>query len=109
MIGLMYSAYVAASTTGPNRDHDGHMADDAVWAWVAGPVAVAVWFALLTLLVWWIASIVDRRTSTMAESPRKDPGTPEEVAAMRFARGEISAEEYRAKLAQLHERHGAGG
>ncbi|MDI2130497.1 SHOCT domain-containing protein [Yinghuangia seranimata] len=80
--------------------------DGSEWMWFLGPLAMTVWFALLALLVWWIVTLVNRRAAAATVSSRKDPGSPEEILATRFARGEIGADEFREARAQLREQRG---
>ncbi|MCF2533827.1 SHOCT domain-containing protein [Yinghuangia soli] len=109
MTGFPTTAYTAVSAVPAHRGDNGHMwGDGAGWMWVVGPIAMTVWFALLALLVWWIVTLADHRARSADDRPRKDANRPEDVVAMRFARGEISADEYHDTLAHLGRRRGTG-
>ncbi len=65
-----------------------------------GIFTVLFWIALLAIVVWAAARIFPSRTDTL---PRSAQGTDPAVEALRvrFARGEIDAEEYRRALETL--------
>jgi putative membrane protein len=76
---LSYSATLGAWHPGWHHDH---------W-WVVFPIAWLLLAALVVALLWWRG-----RDHGAGESPRR-------ILGERFARGEISADEYRDRLAQL--------
>jgi len=75
-------------------DRYGHMNWDGGWMWLA---ALAMMALLVVLVVWAV------RTATQ----RSDPHVPEptararEILAERFAKGELSTEEYREQVDEL--------
>jgi putative membrane protein len=50
-----------------------------------------VWIIIIALVVWGVITLVKRGTSTSDTSQKRDPL---EIAAERYARGEISKDEY---------------
>jgi putative membrane protein len=50
-----------------------------------------VWIIIIALVVWGVITLVKRGTSTSDTSLKRDPL---EIAAERYARGEISKDEY---------------
>ena len=70
------------------------------WAWMG--IGMIVWVVLILAVVW-IAVRVLRPDMGASGSSCRGP-TPAEELRMRFARGEISEEEYRSRLAVLNER-----
>lgn len=79
------------------------------WGYGLGVLSMVLFWGLLIVAV--VAAVrylygrgrPDRPPQGPGPAPVREPG-PEEVLAQRFARGEIDAEEYRARLAVLHER-----
>ncbi|MDI2125459.1 SHOCT domain-containing protein [Yinghuangia seranimata] len=95
----------AAGSTVAFVHRGGHMGDDdTAWMWVFGPVMMILGIALIALLVWWLTTRADRPRIPGPEAGQ-GPVTPEEVLAMRYARGELSTEEYREAVEQLRSRH----
>jgi putative membrane protein len=72
----------------------------AGWMWI-GPVISMLWFGLIAgvgILVW-------RRIGRGAlghRGPHSEIGRAREILAERFARGELTADEYWERLAALH-------
>jgi putative membrane protein len=62
--------------------------------WVWGPIALLVWLGLTALVVWLVLRFA---------RPRDRAGTAKatDLLAERYARGEISTEEYRERLGNL--------
>ncbi|WP_436791298.1 SHOCT domain-containing protein [Yinghuangia sp. YIM S10712] len=105
---MITSLAAAGSALAYRGDH----MDDNDWMWVFGPLMMAVWLALLAVLVWWLVTLANRKSGSAkdtadhtAHPAHTAPMTPEEVLAMRFARGEIGAAEYREALEHLRARH----
>lgn len=59
-----------------------------------------LWFPLFPLF--WIAIVVVAVLLYRRSRPRWQSGRAEEIIGERYARGEISAEEYRERRAELH-------
>ncbi|MGE3137924.1 MAG: SHOCT domain-containing protein [Thermoleophilia bacterium] len=79
----------------------GHNGD---WGWGGWLVMSLTMLAFLALVAWGVF-LVWRSTAHPHHSdqsrPSSDRPSPQEILAERFARGEIDAEEYRARLAAL--------
>ena len=75
------------------------------WGWGAWLVMSLGMVAFWGLVIWLFLNVVRTisRTSTGSVSPRT--GTPEEILAERFARGEIDEDDYRRRLNTLHASH----
>jgi putative membrane protein len=76
---------------------NGHM--DAGWGLVMALGMLAVWALIVVAIVWFI------RTGTGRASSTHPAGNAEQILAERLARGEIDAEDYRARLAALRAAH----
>jgi putative membrane protein len=74
--------------------HDGWGRDGGGWWWLFGPLMLAFWIGLTAAAVWFVTRTFRPRTQTAAERAA-------DVLADRYARGEISTEEYRERLDQL--------
>lgn len=81
----------------------GHMWNGWDMGW-AGGWMMLVWVLVLGLIVWGVVAL----TRSTRRDTRDTQPTPAEVLQMRFARGEISEEEYRQARAALDDRHRAG-
>lgn len=68
--------------------------DDWDHWWAVAPLMWALWLAVIATVVW----LVVRRTRT---GERSGFERAREILAERFARGELSADEYRERLDQL--------
>ena len=68
--------------------------DDGGHWWVFAPLAWAVWLAGIATVVW----LLVRRTRA---GERSGLERARDILAERYARGEISADEYRERLGQL--------
>jgi putative membrane protein len=64
------------------------------WAWLWGPIVLLLWVALVATVVWFVARSARPRQRSGVERAR-------EVLAERYARGELTTEEYRERLEQL--------
>lgn len=85
--------------------YGGHMdGDGTAWMWVVGPLMMVVLLALLAVLVWWLVGLANRRTEQTTTPVRPQTSTPEDIAAARYARGEIGTQEYRDIVANLRGR-----
>lgn len=74
--------------------------DISAWGWVAMTIGmVAFWALVITGVVLLIRGIgrIDNKHLAIAS------GTPEQILAGRFARGEIDETEYQARLAAVHQ------
>lgn len=74
---------------------DGHMGDwGGAWMWLWGLVMMAV---VVALVVWVVRSLPLGQSSQ-----GRDPlDRPREILAERYARGDLSTEEYRERLSEL--------
>lgn len=82
--------------------YGGHMdGDGTAWMWVVGPLMMVLLLALLGVLVWWLVGLANRRTEQTAAPVHPRAAAPEDIAAERYARGEIGAQEYRDIVANL--------
>jgi putative membrane protein len=66
---------------------DGHM--DGWWAW--GMLMMAAWVVLIGAGIWWVARSL----------PSGRSGHARDILDERYARGEITSEEYRERVEQL--------
>jgi putative membrane protein len=64
------------------------------WAWLWGPIVLLLWVALIATVVWFVARSARPRERSGVERAR-------EVLAERYARGELTTDEYRERLEQL--------
>jgi putative membrane protein len=64
------------------------------WAWLWGPIVLLLWVALVATVVWFVARSARPRERSGAERAK-------DVLAERYARGELTTEEYRERLEQL--------
>jgi putative membrane protein len=60
------------------------------WMWLAGLIMMLVWLAVIVLAVWLVARAVT--------TGRTGPQRAREILAERYARGEISRDEYAERL-----------
>lgn len=85
--------------------YGGHMdGDGTTWMWVVGPLMMVVLLALVGVLVWWLVGQANRRTEQTTGPVHPRTSSPEDIAAARYARGEIGAQEYRDIVANLRGR-----
>jgi putative membrane protein len=63
------------------------------WAWLWGPILL-LWVALIATVVWFVARGVRPRERAGVDRAR-------DLLAERYARGELTTEEYRERLEQL--------
>jgi putative membrane protein len=64
------------------------------WAWLWGPIVLLLWVALVATVVWFLVRSARPRDRSGVERAR-------EVLAERYARGELTTDEYRERLEQL--------
>lgn len=64
------------------------------WWWLAGPLWMLFWLAVLGAGAWLVVRTVQRRQPGPHDRAR-------DILAERYARGEVSSEEYRERLDQL--------
>src|SRR3954470_23086441 len=85
--------------------YDGRMWGNG-WGWVGwtvmGVLMVLFWVGVITAIVIAI-HYLSGSGNTAAGPPSYRPSRPEDVLAERFARGKIDQEEYRRRVALLHE------
>jgi putative membrane protein len=86
-----------------HMDGYGHMNgwEDSGWMWVWGTIMMLAFIALVGLGIWALV-----RSQSRAHAPDRDTSldwtaSARTILAERFARGEISSEEYREKLDHL--------
>jgi putative membrane protein len=64
------------------------------WGWLWAPIVLLLWAGLIATVVWFVARSARPRERSGAERAR-------DVLADRYARGELTTEEYRERLVQL--------
>ena len=64
------------------------------WGWLWGPIVLLGWVALIATVVWFVARSARPRDRYGVDRAR-------EVLAERYARGELTTDEYRERLEQL--------
>jgi putative membrane protein len=64
------------------------------WGWLWGPIALLLWAGLIATVVWFTARSARPRERSGADRAK-------EVLAERYARGELTTDEYRERLEQL--------
>jgi putative membrane protein len=89
----MQTEILAAGTT--LLDHwDHHGWGGAGWMWLWGGLMMLFWVALVAAVVWLVASRSGQRPTAPADRAR-------EILAERYARDEITSDEYRERLDTL--------
>lgn len=78
------------------------------WGFVLMTISQVLFWALIIVGVVALVRYLSRRTRDMG-SPGASRQTPEQLLAERFARGEISEEEYQRGLDLLRQRHSTPG
>lgn len=75
-----------------NGDH-GHMGWGWGWMWIWGPIMMVLfWGAIIALVVWAIRAATERGDRDVARGVGREH--PLEIARTRYARGEITREEF---------------
>ena len=64
------------------------------WGWLWGPLVLLLWVALIATVVWFLARGTRPPDRSGIDQAR-------EVLAERYARGELTTDEYRERLEQL--------
>ena len=64
------------------------------WGWLGMGAGLAVWVTFIAAIVWAVVALTSRR-----EEPRET--TPRDAVRARYARGEITREQYQAMLEDL--------
>jgi putative membrane protein len=64
------------------------------WGWLWGPIVLLGWVAVIATVVWFVVSGTRPRERSGVDRAR-------DVLAERYARGELTTEEYRERLEQL--------
>jgi putative membrane protein len=99
----MYSSQVSALPW----DGWGHMGG---WGWLWGSLMMLFWIGVIGLLIWLVVrSVAGPAPGFRAAAPPVPPAPPErsgldrarDILSERYARGEISTEEYQDRLAHL--------
>ena len=72
-----------------NGDGWGHMGS---WGWIGMLMMLLFWFGVIALIVWAVSGNTARRASTSNDGPREDRSLS--ILRERFARGELTEEEY---------------
>ena len=67
---------------------------DSGWWWVLRPLMLLIWIVVIAFVVRWVLRSRWRREPTGMERAR-------EILAERYARGEVSLEEYQERIARL--------
>ncbi|MFA1547932.1 SHOCT domain-containing protein [Actinomadura chokoriensis] len=85
----------------------GHMGDGgwSGWMWLWGSVMVLFWVALIGAVAWLVARAAAPRNTPPPDTRTDGLDHAREILAERYARGEISVEEYDERLAKLRERN----
>ncbi len=91
---MLFDLVVAASVLISQATPDDQMTG---WGWVMMIIFSTLFAALLATAIWALYSYTTR---TRADQER---GSPEELLAKRYARGDITTEEYQERLARLRE------
>jgi putative membrane protein len=83
---------------------DGWMWHDGWGGWVLMSAAtVALWAVVITVVVLEVRYLASDRGRSAGPRPGPPANRAEDVLAARYARGDIDDEEYRRRLALLHE------
>ena len=81
-----------------DTDGRGHMGDwDGGWMWLWAVVMMA----LFVVLVVWVVRTIVGPTGTGKTAPRDPADRAREILAERYAKGEISTDEYRERFDEL--------
>jgi putative membrane protein len=96
----------ALSLAGAHWGHMGNHGWMGGWWWLWGPIMMIFWFALAVAVTWFAVRWVSNRNPA---APPRPPAPPEprdterarDILAVRYAKGEISTEEYHERVAGL--------
>lgn len=83
--------------TGPGWDHMHGYGYGTGWMWLWGPIMMIFWIAVLGVIVWMVVRALDNRRPV----PPGGADRAREILAERYARGEISTEEYTERVDRL--------
>ena len=75
------------------------------WMLWGSIMMVLFWGGIIALVVWLVQSVSSRPSGDAGSSAKGE--TPQEIAARRYARGEITSEEF-ARIVNDLRQHGAG-
>lgn len=82
------------------------LADEGGWGHMGGWGGAWMWFWGITMMVLFVAAIVWIARAVAGPSQPRTPADPNDrgrqILAERYARGELSTEEYRERLNELH-------
>jgi putative membrane protein len=91
----MTASYVLAALVAFGDDRWRHgWGPGSGWGWLWGSIVLLGWVALIATVVWFVARSARSPERSSVERAR-------EVLAERYARGELTTEEYRERLEQL--------
>jgi putative membrane protein len=91
---VLLALAIAASVLGSQTTQDDSM---SAYGWVMMTIFATLFAALLATAIWALYSYTTRTR------PGRDRPSPEELLAERYARGDITTEEYQERLATLEE------
>lgn len=98
----MYALLTQQGPGGQMWYGDGHMIG-MHWGWWI------FWLVVVAFLVWLVARMTGTSSSSAGTPPPPPPRQgPEEILRERFAKGEISEEEFRKRLHAIRESEGGG-
>ncbi|MER6808825.1 SHOCT domain-containing protein [Spirillospora sp. NPDC000708] len=97
----MNIGYVLAAAA--SGDGWGHMGNGgwSGWMWIWGSMMIIFWVVLIGAVAWMIVRAATSRRDTPAISEQTEHRHAREILADRYARGEITSEEYDERLAKL--------
>lgn len=89
---MLLGTFASVVTQLDRWDHHGW--GDGGWMWLWGTLMMAAWVALIAAVVWAITRRPEQRAAQPTDRAR-------EILAERYARGEISPDEYHERLDAL--------
>jgi putative membrane protein len=90
----LYVLAVPVAFGGDGRWHRWGSGPGGGWGWLWGPIVLLLWVALVATVVWFVARSARPRERSGVDRAR-------EVLAERYARGELTTDEYRERLEHL--------
>ncbi|GAA0276718.1 hypothetical protein GCM10009527_086400 [Actinomadura nitritigenes] len=81
----------------------GHMGDGgwSGWMWIWGSMMIIFWIVLIGAVAWVIVRVAASRRDAPTISEQMEHRHAREILADRYARGEITSEEYDERLTKL--------